>query len=365
MPTPTIVLSATTLTENPEDGTIIGSLTITDAPANENFDITLANTFGGRFEIVATATGFDLIVKNGSLFDFEGIRTFDLALTASGDVDTVILSNPTITLTDVNEAPTDIILKTLSAPAVAENAATGTEIGALLAADPDLNDTFTFTLKDDAGGRFKLDATGTKLVVADGSKLDFETMMSHQIKVEVGDADGLTFEKTLTIGVTDGTDIGTGTMRNDKLFGTAGSDILNGAAGNDKVYGLSGDDILNGGLGKDHLTGGAGKDLFVFDTALRKGGFDMVTDFSSADDTLQFNLSALKSFKVKALKQGKLSKKFFTIGTESKDKNDYVYYDKKKGFVYLDADGSGTKKGMEILKLKPGTKVSADDFLFI
>ncbi len=66
-----------------------------------------------------------------------------------------------MTLGNVNEAPTDITLKTLSAPAVAENAAAGTEIGALLAMDPDLNDTFTFTLTDNAGGRFKIDATGT------------------------------------------------------------------------------------------------------------------------------------------------------------------------------------------------------------
>ena len=73
-----------------------------------------------------------------------------------------------------------------------------------------------------------------------------------------------------------------------------------GLAGNDKIYGLDGNDFINGGLGKDQLTGGKGKDTFAYDTALRKGGFDQITDFSSADDTLQFNLSALKSFKIKA-----------------------------------------------------------------
>ena len=229
--------------------------------------------------------------------------------------------------------------------------------------DPDLNDTFTFTLTDNAGGRFKIE--GGKLLVADGSKLDFETAKSHQIKVQVKDAGGLTFEKTITIGVTDGIDPISGTKRNDKIVGTESADFISGDAGNDKISGLGGDDIINGGLGKDHLTGGAGRDTFMFDSALRKGGFDMVTDFNSADDTLQFDLSALKSFKIKAFKEGKLQKKFFTVGTEPKDKNDYVYYNKKNGFVYLDADGSGHKKGMEILKLKPGTKISADDFLFI
>ena len=326
---------------------------MTGGGAGETFNYTLADNFSDRFEIVATATGFDLVVKIGagaddtSLFNYEGINTF--ALAHFGDKAAERQSSHaapfTINLTNVNEAPIDVGVLTLSAPAIAENAANGTEIGPLAAIDPDANDTFTFTLTDSAGGRFKLDASGKKLVVADGAKLDFETATSHKIKLQVKDAGGLTFEKTITIGVKDGIDTVSGTKRNDKITGTEGADVLNGDAGNDKIYGLGGDDIINGGLGKDQLTGGAGKDIFVFDAALRKGGFDQVTDFNSADDTLQFNLSALKSFNVKGLKHGKLPKKFFTVGSKSKDKNDYVYYNKKNGFVYLDADGSGHHKG--------------------
>jgi serralysin len=367
--------AAFNLDERTMAGGDVGALTIVDAddPAEDTYTYTLVTSdtddtakSDAIYEIVRDAnTGLSrIVVKAGVTLNFEdaahNIR--DLWISASDGTDT-FLTKITMTLDNINEAPTDIALKTLSAPAVAENAATGTEIGLLSALDPDLNDSFTFTLTDDAGGRFKID--NGKLVVANGASLDFESAKSHQIKVQVKDAGGLTFEKAFTIGVNDAVDLISGTKRNDKIYGTEGADILNGDAGNDKIYGFGGDDIINGGLGKDQLNGGAGKDIFVFDAALRKGGFDHVTDFNSADDTLQFNLSALKSFKIKALKHGKLSKKFFTIGNESKDKNDYVYYDKKKGFVYLDADGSGHKKGMEILKLKPGTKVSADDFLFI
>ena len=299
----TIVLSAHTVIENPSSGTVIGSLTVTGGGDGETFNYTLADNFNDRFEIVATATGFDLVVKIGagaddtSLFNYEGINTFPLAISAKGSGTTVITAAPfTINVTNVNEAPIDVGVLTLSAPAIAENAANGTEIGPLAAIDPDANDTFTYTLTDSAGGRFKLDASGKKLVVADGAKLDFETATSHKIKLQVKDAGGLTFEKTITIGVKDEIDTVSGTKRNDKITGTEGADVINGDAGNDKIYGLGGDDIINGGLGKDQLTGGAGKDIFVFDAALRKGGFDQVTDFNSADDTLQFNLSALKSF---------------------------------------------------------------------
>ena len=171
--------------------------------------------------------------------------------------------------------------------------------------------------------------------------------------------------------------------------------------GNDKIYGLGGNDTLNGGTGKDKLYGGAGQDTFVFDTPVKKGHFDHIEDFKASDDTIQISLAALKAFKVKGPKKSdviskkgsddggkpdknsnksvgfdkifkkgqKLEKKFFNVGTKLNDtpdgSNDYVFYNKKNGFVYLDVDGSGKGKGIEILKLKPGTMLSADDFLFI
>ena len=212
-----------------------------------------------------------------------------------------------------------------------------------------------------------------------------------------------------------------GGAANDGLTGTAGADSMNGGAGNDTFYGYSGndtlldgagkdslyagdgDDVLIGGLSKDKLYGGSGQDTFVFDTAVRKGQFDQIYDFKPSDDTIQISLAALKAFKVKAPKAGdvhskkssddkgkpddksgskksvgfdkiflkdqKLQKKFFNVGTKLKDtpdgSNDYIFYNKKNGIVYLDVDGSGKTKGVEIFKVKPGTKLTADDFLFI
>ncbi|MBZ6076896.1 cadherin domain-containing protein [Microvirga puerhi] len=367
----TVILSATTVAEMPDNNTVIGTLSVDGGANGETFTYALTDSIADRFEIRHNATSgeYELVVKTGgNLFDFEraDLNHFDVAISANGDMGTVVDKGAiTINVTNVNEAPTDIGILGITAPKVAENAAAGTEIGPLAALDPDANDTFTFKLKDDAGGRFQLDSTGKKLLVADGSKLDYETASSHQIKVEVKDAGGLTFERTLTIGVTDGVDTFTGSTKNDKLTGTAGSDILLGGNGNDKLYGLDGDDILNGGQGKDMLYGGKGKDTFVFDSPLKKGQFDQVMDFNSADDTLEFSLSSIKAFKNKAMKAGKLNKKFFIVGDHAKDKNDFVYYNKKNGFVYLDNDGSGHKKGIEILKLKPGLKLTADDFHFI
>jgi hypothetical protein len=183
----------------------------------------------------------------------------------------------------------------------------------------------------------------------------------------------------------------TGTSKNDnKLEGSAYNDAIDGLGGNDKLYGFAGDDTLNGGSGKDMLFGGDGADTFVFDAPFKKGHFDHINDFKSGQDKILVDLDALKVFKVKAskndlldfaekgkpdkkasvgldkvFKDGKLEKKFFTVGTTSKDGNDYVVYSKKSGTVYLDVDGSGNGKPVEILKVKPGTTLSFSDFLFI
>ena len=77
-----------------------------------------------------------------------------------------------------NSAPTDILLSNSS---VAENSAAGTVVGALSDVDPDAGDTATFTLIDDAGGRFAINAGN--IVVA--GALDFETATSHSVTVLV------------------------------------------------------------------------------------------------------------------------------------------------------------------------------------
>ena len=65
----------------------------------------------------------------------------------------------------------------------------------------DAGDVYTYTLLDDAGGRFSLD--GNQLLVADGAAIDFETATSHTVMVQVTDSGGSTVTKSLTIDVID------------------------------------------------------------------------------------------------------------------------------------------------------------------
>jgi serralysin len=238
-----------------------------------------------------------------------------------------------------NREPTDLHL---SGTTVTESAAAGTTVGILSATDPDADERFTYTLLDDAGGRFALQSD--RLVVANGRLLDYEGAATHRIRVKVTDSANNSREETLTINLTDTVDTFTGSVRRDSIVGTAG------------------DDVINGKGGKDRLTGSAGRDKFVFDAPVKKGQVSFVTDFNRPEDQLVFKDSI---FKNKLIKKGKtLPAKFFGLD-KPKDGNDFFVYSKKKGIVYYDADGSGAKKGIEIVKVKPGTKLGAADFEFI
>lgn len=101
----------------------------------------------------------------------------------------------------------------------------------------------------------------------------------------------------LTFG-TEGTDVLTAGLRDDRLWGGggndtliggrgedvllggSGNDILFGAHGEDRLLGGAGHDILDGGTGRDVLTGGAGADRFDL---FRGTGRDAITDFNPAD----------------------------------------------------------------------------------
>jgi hypothetical protein len=79
-------------------------------------------------------------------------------------------------------------------------------------------------------------------------------------------------------------DIMTGANGDDFIYGNAGDDELSGGNGNDTLDGGWGDDLLAGGRGNDLLTTGLGNDIVSVGPS---GGEDVVTDFDTAQDSIQ------------------------------------------------------------------------------
>jgi hypothetical protein len=371
MPSDTI-----TVQENRHTAGEIGVLVATDPEdaTGASFEIvdpqgrTLTNT---PFEIVDgsgdTAGAKLLMLKPNMPLDREAYAggSFNLNIKVTDNQGNWAIRQLKVVVGNINEQPYAI---NLSAATVAENAAAGTKIADLSALDPDFYEAFTFTLKDDAGGRFAIQ--GTRLVLAPGARIDFEAASSHLIKVEAKDAGGSKIEASFTIHVTDDASEPqtiTGTSRNDILTGASGADTITGLAGDDNLAGGGGDDFLIGGAGEDVLSGGAGRDTFVFGKPLKTKVFDTILDFNPVDDVVAIDLSVIPKSKVtKTITKGKgLPKKFFSFG-EPKDANDLLYYVKKSGILYFDRDGDGKHKAVEILKLKnKPVNFSVQDILIV
>lgn len=82
---------------------------------------------------------------------------------------------------------------------------------------------------------------------------------------------------------------------NDVISGVGGNDLLNGGDGADTIDGGTGNDLIQGAAGADRLTGGAGVDVFslaVGDSGSLSSTWDIVADFSQADDFIEISGSA-------------------------------------------------------------------------
>ena len=90
----------------------------------------------------------------------------------------------------------------ISGTQVFENSAEGTIIGSLgNVTDTDAGDSHTFSLVNDAGGRFKI--VGNELQVDNGTLLNFESQPTHNVTIRVHDTAGWQFDKTFTLNIND------------------------------------------------------------------------------------------------------------------------------------------------------------------
>jgi Ca2+-binding RTX toxin-like protein len=86
-----------------------------------------------------------------------------------------------------NAAPSTPTDSDAAANSVAEGAASGTTVGLTASATNIGGGTITYSLTDDAGGRFAIDPNTGVVTVADGTLLDYETATSHQITAQASD----------------------------------------------------------------------------------------------------------------------------------------------------------------------------------
>jgi hypothetical protein len=200
--TPTdISLSNSTIAENAGVNALVGSLSGTDPDSGDvlSFSLPVGVDDNAAFSINGTS------LQANASFDFETKSSYVVTVRATDSGNLTFDKQFTITVTNVNETPTDI---SLSNSSVAENLAAGTSVGTFSTTDPDSGNTFTYTLVAGTGstdnGSFAI--SGSTLQTA--AVFNFETKSSYSIRVLSTDQGGLSVEKVFTISVQNVTEMG-------------------------------------------------------------------------------------------------------------------------------------------------------------
>lgn len=191
-------------------GVVIANLA--SSGGNGSYSYVLEGDARGWFTLV----GNQLKFRDGLVLDFEALKAAGMAVSdadgdgrqevvyslsvkaVSGGLTSAGARTITVRLEDVNDTPHGITVdRTLS---IAENTANGAEVGKFGGQDQDVTDGLTFTLVNNAGGRFAITAAGV-LSVANGGLLDYEAATSHAITVRVTDTHGATRDQVFQVGV--------------------------------------------------------------------------------------------------------------------------------------------------------------------
>ena len=177
------------MAENAANGSLVGiTAQASDADGTTNaITYSLDDSAGGRFAIDAN-TGV-VTVADGSALNYEAATSHSITVRATSADGSFSTQNFTINLTDVNEAGVSAVSDSNAASnTVLENAANGTTVGMTgLATDSDGTDTVTYSLDDNAGGRFTID--GNTGVVTVSGAIDREVAASYNVTIRATSSD--------------------------------------------------------------------------------------------------------------------------------------------------------------------------------
>jgi parallel beta-helix repeat protein len=200
---PVINNQSFSLTENPANGTIVGTVLASDPDAGQNLEYTiLSGNTNGAF-LINSSTGV-ISAANSAAIDFETANSFSLLVKVEDDGIGNLSSQAliSISLLDVNEAP---VIQNQSFT-INENSLNGTQVGIVTATDPDAGQTFTFSiLSGNVNGCFTINPSSGSIIVSNSGELDFETGSTYALNINVQDngAGSLSNQAVITISLID------------------------------------------------------------------------------------------------------------------------------------------------------------------
>jgi RHS repeat-associated protein len=193
-----LVLSNNITPENVAAGSVIGSFSSTDPDANNTFTYSLVTGTGDADNVAFSIVGNQLKINASP--DFESKSSYSIRVRTIDQGGLSYEKTLAIAITDLNETPTSLVL---SNSITAENVAAGSVIGSFASTDPDVNNTFTYSLVTGTGStdNAAFSVVGNQLKI--NASPDFEAKSSYSVRVRTTDQGGLSFDQVFTVSVTD------------------------------------------------------------------------------------------------------------------------------------------------------------------
>ncbi|MES2689955.1 MAG: cadherin repeat domain-containing protein, partial [Bacteroidota bacterium] len=197
-------LNVQNINEGQPTNTTVGALSTTDIDPAETFTYTLVSGTGSTDNSNFAISGSNLVtnvVLNYATKTSHSIRV------KSTDANGCSFERTfTITVNDVNTAPTGIII---SDSTINENSTSLTVLGSLSAIDYDAGENFTYSLVSGTGstdnGSFNINGSNLRSL----SSFNYEVKSSYSIRVRVTDVASNSFERIITVLVKDVNDVPT------------------------------------------------------------------------------------------------------------------------------------------------------------
>jgi hypothetical protein len=192
-----ITLSASSLAENAGANATVGTFSTVDPDAGSTFTYTLVSGAGDTDNAAFNVSSSTLRMTASA--DFESKSTYSVRVRSTDAGGLFTEKNFTVSITNVNDAPTSVSLSNAS---LAETAGADATVGTLSTIDPDASSTFTYTLVTGTGStdNASFNISGSNLRMT--ASADFETKSSYSVRVRSTDGDGLFVENTFTVSIT-------------------------------------------------------------------------------------------------------------------------------------------------------------------
>ena len=188
-----VSLSATAINEN-SAGVVIGNLSTSDVDSGDSFTYTLSGDDASSFEVV----NGQLKLKSSVSANYESKTSYTVTVTSTDSGSATAQQSFTVTVNDVNEAPTAMALSN----STIDESQLGITVGNLSVTDADANSTFTYSVSGTHQDWFEVTSSGVLKLKSD-VYADYERYDSMSVIVTATDQGGLTYAKTFSISIND------------------------------------------------------------------------------------------------------------------------------------------------------------------